>query len=315
MRTVGHVVDLPTVDPAELDHLWAREVRLWQERLRWDVADVFAALRRMMGRRSLPGKVIWLGGRAMGYVYYVIAGDRGMLSSPIMVPESANVEMTEQLLQEAIADMRAKGVRRIESPFVSIDCPWLAPAFERQGFRTYWRDFLRVDLPCSPAYVKPGAMAPIEPWQAMHLDAAASTMQAAYEGSVDVEIYAEYGTVEGCCVVLDNLLNQASCGSPVLEASAVARQRGLTVGFIAVTEIARAQAHLAQVAVLPLYQHRGLGRGLVDYAVSRLATAQFEALSLIVSRGNERALRLYESMGFQAVLTFPAFTWERERGA
>jgi ribosomal protein S18 acetylase RimI-like enzyme len=311
---VGHVVDLATVDPAELDHLWEREIGLWGDRLRWDVAHIFAALRRMIGRGSLPGKVIRLGGRAIGYVYYAIAGDRGVLSHPIMAPASASVEGTEQLLREAMADMRAKGVRRIESPFVSIDCPWLAPAFERQGFRTYWRDFLRVDLHRSTASVTSEAMAPIEPWQATHLDEAAPTMQAAYEGSIDAAIYADYGTVEGCRVVLDNLLNQAACGNPVLEASAVARQRGLTVGFIVVTEIAPGHAHLAQVAVLPAYQQRGIGRGLVDYGTSRLAAGQFETLSLIVSGGNERALRLYESRGFQAVLAFPAFTWERECG-
>jgi ribosomal protein S18 acetylase RimI-like enzyme len=77
------------------------------------------------------------------------------------------------------------------------------------------------------------------------------------------------------------------------------------------TEIAPRQGHLAQVAVLPEYQRQGLGRLLLRYGLSRLVELGFDTLSLIVSRLNRRALKMYQLIGFQSVLSFPVFTWER----
>jgi ribosomal protein S18 acetylase RimI-like enzyme len=48
----------------------------------------------------------------------------------------------------------------------------------------------------------------------------------------------------------------------------------------------------------------------VNHSLSQLAALQFDTLSLIVSRDNTRAFRLYQSMGFQSVLAFPVFVWE-----
>ena len=119
-----------------------------------------------------------------------------------------------------------------------------------------------------------------------------------------------YRTVEGCGSVLDNILNQGGCGRLVTEASVLARHRGQAVGFVVVTEIAPQQGHLTQVAVLPAYQGQGIGRRLVRYSLAQLARLRFDTLSLIVSRANPRALRLYQALGLQTVLTFPVFVWD-----
>jgi len=94
-------------------------------------------------------------------------------------------------------------------------------------------------------------------------------------------------------------------GPLVAEASVFARSRGQGIGFVVVTEIAPRQGHLAQVAVLPAYQRQGVGRRLVQHCLTRLATHHFDTLSLIVSRANQRAFRLYQAMGLQEILAFP----------
>jgi ribosomal protein S18 acetylase RimI-like enzyme len=43
----------------------------------------------------------------------------------------------------------------------------------------------------------------------------------------------------------------------------------------------------------------------------RLAERGFDAFSLIVSRANDRAFKLYQATGFQSVLAFPVGIWER----
>jgi ribosomal protein S18 acetylase RimI-like enzyme len=116
--------------------------------------------------------------------------------------------------------------------------------------------------------------------------------------------------VEGCGSVLDNLQQQGGCGPLVAEASVFARYRGQGIGFVMVTEIAPRQGHLAQIAVLPAYQRQGVGRMLVHHCLTQLAARHFDTLSLIVSRANSRALRLYQTLGLQEILTFPVFVWE-----
>lgn len=305
------VVDLCTVKPAELEDLWQREVRWWRDRLLWDVSDAFAALRRLVARGGLPGKAVRVDARTVGYAYYGIAERLGVIAGFAVSSEGSDTDVTEMLLQKTVDEIRRQGVPRIESQFIAGDCPQLAPAFARAGFRTYWREFLRLDVRRPRGAVSPSPMVVLEPWRGTHLDEAAAILQAAYDGGIEAEIHARYRSTAGCGMVLENILHQGSCGALVAEASALARHRGRGIGVVVVTEIAPRQGHLTQVAVLPEYQRRGIGQWLLDYSLSRLAERQFDTLSLIVSRANDRALRLYQAMGFHSVLAFPAFTWER----
>ena len=305
------VVDLFAVKPAELEDLWEQEVRVWRDQLRWDISDPLASLRHVIERGGLPGKAVRVGGQTVGYAYYVVAGRLGVLSGLVVSPAWSTTRVGGTLLEETIAEIRRKGVPRIESQFVSPDCPWLIPSFEHEGFRSYWREFLRIDLHQSRGAGSPLARVDLQPWRGTHLHEAATIMHAAYEGEIDTEINECYRTADGCRLVLEDLLNQGGCGMPVLEASAMACDRGRGIGFVVITETAPRQGHLAQVAVLPEYQRRGVGRFLLRYGVSQLAALHFDTLSLFVSRSNPRALRMYQAMGFQSVLPFPVFAWER----
>lgn len=304
------VVDLCTVTPAELESLWQLETRWWHDRLRWDVSDVFGALRRVIERGGLPGKAVRVDAHTVGYAYYGVAQGVGVIAGLSVSPECSSLGVGGILLGESVAAIRRQGVRRIESQFVSFDAPWLTPWFEREGFRPYWREFLRVELRPGHETIPPPATVHLQPWQDMHVWEAAAIMQAAYGGEIDAEITGRFGSADGCRAVLEQILSQAACGSPLSDASAMARSREGGIGFIVVTEISPRQAHLAQVAVLPAYQHRGVGRFLLDHSLSRLSALQFDSLSLIVTRANQRALRMYQRIGFQSVLSFPVFVWE-----
>jgi ribosomal protein S18 acetylase RimI-like enzyme len=305
------VVDLYTVTAPELEDLWQYEVRLWHDRLLWDVSGAFAALRRVVGRGGVPGKAVRVDDRTVGYTYYGIDGNLGVIAGLAVLPDWSRSDVGQMLLKNTIHEMQRQGVSRIESRFISADCPWLGTVLETEGFRTYWRDFLRCELRPSPWSRHPLALVALEPWQASHLGEAAAILQAAYIGSIEAEILALYRSLDGCRAVLDNIVNQGSCGVLVPEASAIAQNRGRSLGFVVVTEVARRQGHLPQVAVRPDCQGQGIGRGLLDYSLRRLAERGFETLSLIVSRANDRALALYRAMGFQSVLGFPAGIWER----
>jgi ribosomal protein S18 acetylase RimI-like enzyme len=301
---------LCTVTAASLEEFWQREARWWREQLCWDVSDALAALRRVVERGGVPGKAVQVGSRTVGYTYYTIAQRLGVIAGLHVLPEWSNPTVGSLLLQETLTAIRQQEVVRIESPGLTMDCPWLMPAFAQQGFQTYWREFLRVAL--HPAYQPelPRRAGHLEPWRSSHMHEAATIMQAAYAGSVDAEINTLYRSVEGCQLVLDNIVSQGGCGRLVAEASALVRRRGQGVGFILVTEIAPGQSHVVQVTVLPAYQQQGVGRMLLHYSMLRLAARQYETMSLMVSRSNARARKVYQALGMHTVLAFPVFVWE-----
>jgi ribosomal protein S18 acetylase RimI-like enzyme len=189
--------------------------------------------------------------------------------------------------------------------------PWLVPVCERAGLQAAWRAFLRIELTGTHTSGQSPPLVQLEPWWERHVYEAAAIMQAAYQTTVDVELNMLYRTVEGCSSILATLQQQGGCGPLVAEASVFARCRGQGIGFVVVTEIAPGQGHLAQVAVLPAYQRQGVGRMLVNHCLCQLAARHFDTLSLIVSRANQRASGLYQSMGLQEILTFPVFVWEQ----
>jgi ribosomal protein S18 acetylase RimI-like enzyme len=311
LMSQSQVVDLCTVTPAELEGLWRHEAQWWREHLFWDISHPLEVLRRVIGRRGVPGKAVRVGTQTVGYTYYVISGSLGILSGLVVAPAWNSAEVGEGLLQATVDAIRQRGVQRIESPCMSMASPWLVPVCERAGLRTAWRAFLRVDLAGANAPVPSPALVELEPWQERHIHEAAAIMQAAYRTTVDVQLNMLYRTVEGCSSVLDNLQQQGGCGPLVAEASVFARARGQGIGFVVVTEIAPRQGHLAQVAVLPAYQRQGVGRLLVHHCLTQLAARHFDTLSLIVSRENQHAFRLYQAMGLQEILAFPVFVWEQ----
>lgn len=305
-----HVIDLQMVVPAELETLWQREIRLWRERLCWDISDRVATFKRVLERRGVQGVALRIGTRTVGYAYYVISGHLGVLAGLDVEPYWATLEVVGPLLNAAIDTLRQHDITRIESSFVSFDSPWLPAAFAVQGFRTYWREFLRIRAGDRPESSGASPQMHLEPWRDTHLPVAAEIMRAAYDGEVDTEMSLLYRTVSGCRMVLEHILHQRNSGRPVDRASAVVCHRGQRVGFIVITETVHRQGHLAQVAVHPAYQGQGVGQLLLNYSLSQLENLEFDALSLIVSRCNIRAMRLYQSMGFQSVFDFPVFAWE-----
>jgi ribosomal protein S18 acetylase RimI-like enzyme len=303
------VEDLSSVKTAELERLWQHEAQLWRERLFWDVSDRLAALRRVVQRGGLSGKAVRVDTRIVGYAYYVIGGHLGVIANLVVSPECSTAAAAI-LVEETVGEIRRTGVSRIESSFVSIDGPWLPAIFEGEGFRTYWREFMRCELRRTHESVSPPAMIRLESLRGTDLHEAATIMLAAYGGGIDAEISELYSTYDGCKLVLESILSQGSCGILVIEASALARHRGRAIGFIILNGIAQRQGHLAQVAVLPAYQRQGVGRLLVSFGLSRLAELGFDTISLIVTRTNWRALKMYQVIGFQSVLSFPVFAWK-----
>jgi ribosomal protein S18 acetylase RimI-like enzyme len=83
------------------------------------------------------------------------------------------------------------------------------------------------------------------------------------------------------------------------------------MGAVLCSRVSQGNGHLCQVSVLPRLQGRGLGRALVIAALERLRQSGLTSASLSVTAGNERATRLYASLGFQLRRVYGAYAWVR----
>ena len=309
------VVDLYSIHPGEMDHFWAREVQIWRDRLHWDVTGAVSALARAMERGGLQGKAVRIGSFTAAYAYYLIEDKRGVISGLVVSEELSEVDATavgKLILGAVMQEFRRRGVHRVESQVISFDAPWIVDGFDQEGFLTHWREFLHVSLRSLTPRREVSDSMNVLPWKSWNLSEAAQVMQAAHAGGIDARMNELYRTRQGCRALLDNILRQRGCGTSLLDASGVARdsKTDRLVGFTVVTEVAERQGHLAQIAVLPETQGGGIGRALLAYSLEKLRASGYETLTLMVSRGNKRARKLYATLGFTPMFRFPIFSWE-----
>ncbi|HXV62174.1 MAG TPA: N-acetyltransferase [Vicinamibacteria bacterium] len=314
------VADLRSLPSTELERFWKLEIAIWREQLEWDVSAAVASLRQAFERGSLRGKAVRIGARTSAFGYYLVEGDRAVVSGLGVVPDERPMDgwsrgdLAHMLLSSLLGELRARRIRRIESQLITPDASWLVSSFQREGFRLHWRDFHRLPLERFRVVAAQGDGAPcLQLFRAWNLSEASDLMQGAHRGGVDAEMNELYRTNCGCRKLLNNILRQRGCGAAIVEASAMARHRvsDRAMGFCLVTETARHKAHLAQLAVAPDFQRRGVGRALIGHAAARLSSLGYETLSLMVSSGNAAAAELYRSVGFEPAFRFPVFSWER----
>ena len=308
------IVELTTLDAEHLESLWAEEQGFWKELLYWDSEPATALVRAAVRQRRLPGKVILAEGKAVGCAYYLIDGSRAVLGSFTLAERARTPAMVATLAKGLLGAVQSKpGVRRIETQFVPCAISSLRDAFLATGFREFERVFLRGDLTMSRGAPTDHRDLQFVPWASSHAHRAAELMHQAHRGSVDADMNELYRTPEGCRGLLDSIIVQHGCGKLVPTASYVLREprSPSLAGFLLTTEISTGHAHLAQVAVSPSAQGHGLGKLLLGRAIEALAKAGYRSVSLMVSETNERALALYASMGFRAILEFPVFSWDR----
>jgi len=310
------IVELTSLGPEALEPIWSEEQKYWNEWLFWDSEPATALVRAAVRRQRLPGKAMLAGGKVVGSGYYLIDRHRAVIGSFTLTREACTPVLVATLAQSLLSAVETEPeVCRIETQFVPFELPSLRETFLAAGFREFERMFLRNDLTSGQETASGHVEFRFEPWSASYADRAAALMQQAHLGSVDAEMNEMYRTREGCRSLLDSIIAQHGCGRLVPAASYVLRRPRAQVlsGFMLTTEISTGHAHLAQVAVSPSAQGLGLGKLLLGRAIEALARAGYRTVSLMVSETNQRALSLYESMGFRPVLDFPVFSWDRLR--
>jgi len=197
----------------------------------------------------------------------------------------------------------------------------LDPVLTEYGFRLYMRQFMIAPLATNagealdvlPGLIRegPGAGLILERWDHRYFESCARLIQLAYANHVDGEINDQYRSESGALRFLKNIIILPGCGQFQPEASFVLRapHANHLVGVILNSRVAEGVGHTTQICAMPGYQGRGLGRRLMEASLQALRVRHFTTVSLTVTSGNERAVRLYEKLGFNTVKKFAAGVW------
>lgn len=89
----------------------------------------------------------------------------------------------------------------------------------------------------------------------------------------------------------------------------IVRQGGAIIADASMQRFRRRMSHRAEVgiSVVKEYWGMGIGSALMEAIISFAKERGIRQLNLEVRSDNERAIRLYEKIGFQKLVTFPAF--------
>lgn len=288
-----HCEDWRLASPDELLPWLDAERSRWLDQLGWDIAAGLEAAER--GRQSgrTPGLVARddTGGVA-GWTFYWT--DRGTLHLGVLA--GARAEAVRLLLDEAIEAPEATYARRYQA-FLFPASPAVASALARRRFLLA-PQLLLSRMPPGPAPVDevPGC----RPWRMDDLPNAVRLLARAYAGSPTGQAFAPDGRLDEWVAYLAQVVRSSACGPLQPTASFVVEgeRPDRPAATVLTTATAADTWHIAQIAVDPLLQGRGLARGLVRRVLGQAAIAGMRAVTLVVDERNAAARALYASLGF-----------------
>jgi len=309
------LVDLRKLASAHLDTLLEQETREWNEALDWDFHKSADLVRRFVDLRALSGYALMDQGEAVGYSYFVLEDQKGLIGDLYVRPEYRSAENENRLLYGVLDGLvTGSQVRRIESQLMMI-LPETARAVPGTDFlATYERNFMLLDFDAVPPL--PDRLARrrihIEKWSDHHQDNGAQLIAASYAGHIDSRINDQYRSVTGARRFLYNIVQYPGCGTFFRPASYVAfdLERGWLCGLSLTSGVGPEAGHITQICVAPQVRGTGAGYELLRRSLMTLREHGCRKVSLTVTAANREAVDLYERMGFRTIRKFSAFVWE-----
>jgi ribosomal protein S18 acetylase RimI-like enzyme len=334
LPTTGiRIVPLTTFDSRSTDLIFDEQCEEWLSRLRWDYTEPSRLLRRVLRKSELTGLVAVQGatasaGSVVGFSFYVAEGTRASIGDIYISKACRSAGIDKELALAVLEELKGQPrLRRIECQSVSFDNLAADQLFLSRGFQRFERCFMLAHLSSSdilpepaggPAATRTGASRTgtvrIRPWREDDYGSAVRTIFRSYRGEDDSRINSQYSSEEGCAELLSILTDTVWCGQFLPQVSRVAAcsVTGNQVGVLIASRMSRDTGHLGQISVLPAYQGRGIGRGLIQSARAELFDRGFACVSLAVTATNTRALALYQSCGFSTIHSFPVYFWRRK---
>ena len=279
--------------------LYDGEIGRWGSRLHWDTRPLWPRVETARRAGSLPGFIAVDGrGAIVGWTFFLVRGDSLQIGGLV----AASGGVTECLL-DAILESDDASAASDAMLFAFGGAPGLDEQLERHRFTAEPYHYLERPLGGTPPSPRLG-----RPWDARDVRAAARLLARTYTDVDPARPFARQGRYVDWLDYTEQLVMTDGCGAFVPQASLVvpAREPARLDAAVLVTAVGPETAHVAQVAVDPAAQGRGIGRGLLTEACRMLEDSGFERLTLLVADHNRAANALYAKLGFRETAAFVA---------
>jgi len=296
------VRDWRNLDPAVMRDLYGREEREWSRALSWETAGNSESIEYARTTWGLPGIVVGEAqGPIRGWAFWLV--EDGLVKVGGFAAEHAAA--TAALLDAVLDRAGAAAVDGL-SLFVYDRAPGLRRALYAAGFDIEPFLYLSRSITQPPAAVPANHrdVDTLRGWLPED-EAAAALLLAESYGDAGSH-FAPHNRPEQWTRYVRNLVVHTGVGALMPEATRVLRAGDRMAALVVMTRIAPATAHVAQVAVHPVWRGRKLATALVGAACTRAAEQGCTQATLLVAAGNRPARTVYARMGFDVRATFVA---------
>jgi ribosomal protein S18 acetylase RimI-like enzyme len=308
------LVDLRELSTDDLDPLLHDEAVAWRSVLCWDFTASADLVRRFVKIRALNGYALVQAATTVGYAYYVCEDRKALIGDLFIRREFATVENEDRLLGEVLRALSGMtSLERIEAQLMMMRGPFDRQLPFSRFVRVQPRNFMMADttlvddLPVGKAI----ASCTFRFWDESRQDEAAHLIARAYRGHVDSTINDQYRSVSGAKRFLTNIVQYPGCGSFFEPASLLAEdQTGRLLGVCLASMVASNVGHVTQICVDPDVQQTGIGYEMLRRSMRVFASHGCTKTSLTVTASNQRAIDLYQRVGFRSLRRFAAMVWE-----
>ncbi|MGA8160616.1 MAG: GNAT family N-acetyltransferase [Acidobacteriaceae bacterium] len=325
------LLDLRHFSAGSLRPLLEDESRVWSDRLHWDYRGSADLLLQYLDSRVLPGYVAVENGRVLGYVFCVYEGHKAVIGDVFALESrESSGEIRNELLVRLLEMLQnTPGITRIESQLLLHPHGAHQQIFEAAGFEVYERIFMEWPLqgPGIPGADGVGSLTPsqlstgriagtgleMRRWAEPDLGPASRLIALAYQDHLDSHINEQYRTASGSQRFLHNIVRFPGCGYFDADSSRAIVQPGNPdlAALLLCSRVREDVGHVTQICVAPEFRGRGLGQLLMKECAEVLARRKFSLLTLTVTASNEKAVSLYEWLGFRGTHRFDAMVWDR----
>jgi ribosomal protein S18 acetylase RimI-like enzyme len=151
-------------------------------------------------------------------------------------------------------------------------------------------------------------------WDPVWLGRLGEIDRLSYAGTIDAALYSGYfRSAAGSRRLWEEAL-RGRFGRFDPERTLLLMRQGEPRGHLMASIRSPREGFIGNLAVLP-EDRGGTGRALLLESLWRYRRAGFQWVTLAVTLENERALRLYQSLGFTMRYKFPVMAWHRPTGA
>jgi len=305
------IVPIADSDLAGLETLFDEECAEWLDLLKWDYKGASMLIRDVARQHQLSGFIALSGQAVVGFGYYVLEGSRCSIGDIYVSKPWRGVGLDRELTIAILDQLDSiRRLRRIESQYVGLENHEADGVFQERGFERLERSYMLVELTPRKAS-RTSVQLPdisIREWRQTDFEQAARVIHRSYRGKHDSLINSQYRNVQGCAELLTILTDHFWCGDFLPQVSVVAaRPSGALAGVLIASCVASGVGHLGQISVHPGHQGRGIGRRMIETALSDFRRLGYKSVSLAVTTANTNAFHLYESCGFRTIHTFPVF--------